>query len=608
MDDNASSAIGRSEPIGFVGLGQMGAPMVAHLTRLGYPVIVYARNPAIAQEASKAGARVVATLREVACQARIVCTCLNSQDAALEVVFGDAGLAAGERIEVLVDFSTTGTDFAAEFARRLGARRIALLDTPISGNVTSAGNGGLGIMCSGPRSAFQQVEPLLRDLGSRMVLYLGERNGNAQRLKGLNNLVSATGGAVASEVFVLGVKWGLPPEAMLEVLNAGDASTNATRNKFGKDVLTRRFDYGARIQITSKDSSNTVREAEEAGVPMWVGQSVRQLWKYADQQGGGRLDGTALITFIEAWAGGIEVRHGANAEAVEAAPGPSATGKLVLVHDRRMEDPIAQRLRQAGWHIGGEAEGSAAARHCTLVALPGGSDAGALLEAIGPARMEARTIVNLCVMPTAASAAIAKALVARGEVYVDAAHTGTRRELEQGKGTVIASAPPQLFEQLEPLLAPLGARLFRLPARPGAAHLLRNIEQCMCDALLGAACESYVVGAKVGMDPLDMVKILGVETGKTTASVHLLPELVARRNFDAGKCIGDACDELCMLSEEARALGVTTWILDKVRLLYGLAAQLGSRDDDITRLAAHYEKWAGAEIRAGIGKAAPGTP
>ena len=591
MDSKPDSTdIDRSEPIGFVGLGQMGGPMASHLARLGYPVFVYARSPAALEDAAEAGARIVPTIRDVASRARIVCICLNTKQASLDIVFGENGLASGDRIETLVDFSTTGTDFAAEFGQRLLERGIALLDSPISGNVKSAGSGGLGIMCSGPMRGFRQVEHVLHDLARPMVLYLGEGNGNAQRLKGLNNLVSSTGGAIASELFVLGTKWGLVPEIMLEVLNAGDASCNATRNKFGKDVLTRRFNYGARIEITSKDASNTVREGEDIGAPMWIGQSVRQLWKYAEQQGGGRLDGTALITYMEAWAGGVEVRNGANAEAIDASQVAVPEGEVVLVCDERLQAAISKRLatRQT---------------QCTLLAVPAGSRAQDLLRAIAGKGTRAGTVVNLCAMRSTDSADLAQALGTVGDAYVDAAHLGTPRDLLQGRGAVVVSAPVALFERLRPLLEPLGAKLLRISSKAGAAHLMRNIDQCMSDALLAAACESYVVGAKAGIDPLDMAKILGVETGKCTASVHILPRLVAERNFDFGKSLGDACDELDMLSDDAREWGVTTWILDKVRTLYGLAAESSARDDDISRLAVIYEKWTGVEIRAGLGKA-----
>ena len=147
----------------------------------------------------------------------------------------------------------------------------------------------------------------MRDLASTIVLYLGEETGKAQTLKLLNNLLSATGMAASCEAFILGVKAGLDPQTMLEIINAGDASSSATRNKFPRSVLPRRFDFGARMAITVKDISLTVKEAEDLGVPMWIAQSVRQVWKYAASQGGSEKDGTALITFLEPWAG-IEVR------------------------------------------------------------------------------------------------------------------------------------------------------------------------------------------------------------------------------------------------------------------------------------------------------------
>jgi 3-hydroxyisobutyrate dehydrogenase-like beta-hydroxyacid dehydrogenase len=306
------------------------------------------------------------------------------------------------------------------------------------------------------------------------------------------------------------------------------------------------------------------------------------------------------------------VCKGANAEPDDTAQGSPRIGELIVACDQRMQTVIAERLRTHQWIValrGGTQSpasdrplAASGAGHCVLVGLPAASHARALLDAIGPAGAGPRTVVNLCVMPTPDSVELAQALHADGDAYVDAAFTGRRRDLEQGRGAVLVSAPVALFEPLKPLLEPLGHKVFRISSKAGAAHLMRNIDQCMADALLGAACESYVVGAKAGIDPLDMVKILGVETGKCTATIHILPKLVAERNFDFGRNLGDACDELVILSEEARRLGVTTWILDKVRLLYALAAQLGDREDDVSRLAVIYEKWAGVEIRAGLGK------
>lgn len=578
-----SSAPATREPIGFIGLGQMGLPMVKRLASLGYDAVVYARKQAVVSEAVAAGARAVKTVKEVADAAKVVCICLPSLESARDVIFGAGGLVEGKAIETLVDFSTTGSEFALDVGARLAERKIMLIDAPITGSVATAAAGKLGVMCSGPERGFRQAEPYLLAMASAIVLYLGEANGRAQRLKLLNNLQSATGMAASCEALVIGVKWGLAPEIMLEVINAGDASTNASRNKIAKCVFPRQFDYGAHMSITSKDTTLTVSEAEDLGVPMWIGQAVRQLWKYAVTQGGAERDGTALITYLEPWAG-IEVRAGVNA--MKPADGTTRRAtRTTVVCDERVADALSERL--------------AGESNCTLVPLPHAAGGATLLQAIGGA--EGRTIINLAVMSTADSVALAHALDARGETYVDAALTGTERDLAAGRGNVLASANHAVFASIQPLLARLGARVFHVADKPGGAHLMRQIDGFLCDAILGAACECYVAGAKDGMDPLVMVKIFGVETGRTTASARLFPEQIATRKFDSGKRIGDANRELALLSTEAARLGITPWVLGKTELLYRLAAQLGTPADDITRLAAHYEKWVGAEVRAGLG-------
>jgi len=280
-----------SEPIGFIGLGAMGAPMARHLAGLGYRLLVHDVNPHAVQSVVDCDARAVASPKAMASEAKLVFTCLPSLHALREVALGDDGLRAGDTIETYVDLSTTGAHFAREMAAALRQAGIMMLDSPITGNVITAGNGKLGIMCSGPLAAFRHAEPIMRDLASVVVLYLGDQTGRAQTLKLLNNLLSATGMAASCEAFILGVKAGLDPERMLEIINSGEASSSATRNKFARSILPRRFDFGARMAITAKDISLTVHEAEELGVPMWIAQSVRQVWKYAVSQGASEKDG-----------------------------------------------------------------------------------------------------------------------------------------------------------------------------------------------------------------------------------------------------------------------------------------------------------------------------
>jgi 3-hydroxyisobutyrate dehydrogenase-like beta-hydroxyacid dehydrogenase len=615
METNACTSTPVSlEPIGFIGLGAMGAPMARRLAGMGYRLLVHDVNPGAVRSVVDCGARAYSSVKAIASEARLVFTCLPSLDALQSVLLGDDGLHAGDAIETYVDFSTTGAEFAREIAAVLRSRDIVMLDAPITGNVITAGNGKLGIMCSGPQAAFRHAEPVMRDLASAALLYLGERNGKAQTLKLLNNLLSATGMAASCEAFILGVKAGLDPQTMLEVINSGDASSSATRNKFPRSILPRRFDFGARMAITAKDISLTVKEAEELGVPMWIGQSVRQIWKYAVSQGGSEQDGTALITYLEPWAGVIVRGTGDTAIQQPAKMTQHETGEYVFVCESPVVAVLARRLREQKWRVvvaGDDVVDQPpevglphrrspdfAERSCTLVGVAAGSSAAEWLAALPISHARNRTILNSCLMPSAQAAEVARALSDRGHDYLDALLTGTTHDIERGLTTVLAGGAAAVAEQVKPLLEAIGSRVFHVSEKPGAAQVMQQINGSLFATLLAVTSEAFVAGAKADLDPLTMTKIMGIETGRNAASARIIPEQVATRSFAHGKRIGEAERELTLASDEARSLGVTPWILDKARLLYGLAARLGSPEDDVTRLITHYERWANVEVRS----------
>ena len=579
--------------------------MARHLAGLGYPLLVHDLNARAVQSVVERGAGTLASAKAIASQARLVLTCLPSLGALQEVVLGHDGLSAGTAVKTYVDFSTTGAEFAREMAAALKRRNIMMLTAPITGNVITAGNGKLGIMCSGPEAAFRHAQPVMNALASTIVLYLGEDAGRAQTLKLLNNLLSATGMATSCEAFILGVKAGLDPEAMLEIVTATDASSSATRNKFARSVLPRQFDFGSRMAITAKDTSLTVTESEDLGVPMWVGQAVRQVWKYAASQGGAERDGTSLITYLEPWAG-IEVRaRERTAEQGTATPKvPIAITDFTIVCSQRSVPTIAARLRGQGWAVaiveedGPRKSSGKVNRICTLVGIADDEDAADAARRLLTTERGHRAIVNACLMASSSAATLAQQSRECGYSYVDALFTGTRGELESGQTGIIAGGPAAVLEAAKPLLNALGSRVFRISETPGAAHLMAQINASLFATLLAATCESYVTGAKAGLDPLTMARILGIETGRNAASAHIIPEQVATRKFNYGKTIREIVRALTLLSDEARERGVTTWILDKTRLLYGLAAHLGAPNDDVTRLITHYEKWSNTEVRA----------
>jgi 3-hydroxyisobutyrate dehydrogenase-like beta-hydroxyacid dehydrogenase len=593
-----------STSIGFIGLGAMGAPMARHLARQGYRLFVNDFNPSAVDSVVACGAQALASAREVADQCSIVLLCLPSLPAIRDVVFGEAGVARGSAVRVVVDFSTTGADFAQEVAEALAARSIALLDSPITGNVTTAGNGTLGIMCSGPRAAYDQVAAVMATLASATVLYLGEEPGKAQTLKLLNNLLSATGMASTCEAFILGVKGGLAPRRMLEIINSGDASSSASRNKFARSVLPRRFDFGARMAITAKDISLSVEEAQSRGVPMWVAQAVQQIWKFASMQGGYDRDGTSLITYLEPWAG-VEVSSLDEEPSCRISFPETAHRPLVLICEQADVAELTDRLVASGYDIQQGADGLQLTRlglphvsavNVTLLGVADRESDESITARVADAAPRGAAVVNMCPMTVDKAVGI-KTRLGPEIPYCDALHTGTHREIAAGDGVIIVGGCELAIQAAGHAIANLCRDAFQIGSTPGAAHLMLNIHTSLFATLLAVTSEAYVAGVKAGLTPEQMAKIMGIETGRNAASSRILPCEVATRKFNYGLSLAETFGRLTAATDEARQLGVTTWIFDKVRGIYGLVQACTCPSDDVTTVAKQYERWAGVEVR-----------
>jgi 3-hydroxyisobutyrate dehydrogenase-like beta-hydroxyacid dehydrogenase len=215
------------------------------------------------------------------------------------VVFGERGIAAGAKRKIFVDLSTTGPRMAKTIAEELKGRGVVALDAPVSGGVAGAVKGTVAVMLSGPKREADLVAPLLGAVGK--VFYIGAEPGMGQTMKLINNLLSATAQAATAEALVMGTKFGLDANIMIEVLNAGTGRNNATVAKFPTEILPRRFKGGFALGLMVKDLKLALETAESLHVPMWIGQAVKQLWLYGEGKGGPDQDSTELIKHLEAW-------------------------------------------------------------------------------------------------------------------------------------------------------------------------------------------------------------------------------------------------------------------------------------------------------------------
>ena len=284
----------------------MGLPMALRLLDRGYELTVFDIREDALQPLLERGAQAAKSPADVASEADTILVSLPTPEVVHEVALGPNGIVEGSIVRTYVDLSTTGPTVAELVANWLGKKGISVLDAPVSGGVSGAEKGTLTVMVSGPVSPYEEMKPLLEIIGKN-VIYVGKRPGWGQMMKLVNNFLSATAMAASSEAFVLGIKAGLDPEIMLKVINGSTGRNTATEDKFPGAILPRTFDWGFTTDLMYKDVKLCLEQAEMLGVPMWVGNAVRQLWAYVVSQGGGPRDFTTIIQYIESWAG-VEVR------------------------------------------------------------------------------------------------------------------------------------------------------------------------------------------------------------------------------------------------------------------------------------------------------------
>jgi 3-hydroxyisobutyrate dehydrogenase-like beta-hydroxyacid dehydrogenase len=291
--------------LGFIGLGNMGVPMASRLIDAGYEITVFDLRREAVEAMRAKGARAAASPAEVASATATVLLSLPTPPIVREVTLGANGVAAGTKVKTLIDLSTTGAIAAREIAAALAAKRITAVDSPVSGGVAGAIAGTLAVMVACPRPMFADLEPMLKHIGK--VFFIGERPGMGQTMKLANNLLSATAMAATAEAIVFGVKSGLDPAVMCDVINAGSGRNSASQDKVPRQVLTRKFAQGFATGLMYKDVRLCLEEAAAAGVPMAVAAGVGALWARANEELGPDSDMTAIAQLIER-AAGVEAK------------------------------------------------------------------------------------------------------------------------------------------------------------------------------------------------------------------------------------------------------------------------------------------------------------
>jgi 3-hydroxyisobutyrate dehydrogenase len=291
-----------SEPVGFIGLGNMGAPMAGRLLDAGYPLVVHDMRAAAAAPLLARGARAAASPAEVGAAAATVITILPTSREVRQVLLGPKGLLDALRPGSLVlEMTSADPSATRELAGEVAARGSALVDAPVSGGVRGATEGTLAIMVGGDPALLERARPLLASLGQN-IFHAGPV-GAGHAIKLVNNMCSGGILALTIEAVAVAARSGVDPARAVEIIQASSGRSNASDYKFPRFILSGGFDAGFAIRLMMKDLDGYGRLAQEAGVPSPVARAAAEIYRLAMARGMAEQDHTAIAKLVEEWAG-----------------------------------------------------------------------------------------------------------------------------------------------------------------------------------------------------------------------------------------------------------------------------------------------------------------
>ncbi|MDG1996495.1 MAG: NAD(P)-dependent oxidoreductase, partial [Emcibacteraceae bacterium] len=280
-----------------IGLGVMGYPMAGHLQNAGHDVCVYNRTIAKAEKwAAEYDGRCAPTPAKAATGAQIVFICVGNDDDVRSVALGDEGALSGmESGAMLVDHTTTSATLAREIGNICDDKGIDFMDAPVSGGQAGAENAALTIMIGGDEKNYAKAEPILNCYAKKTKL-LGAI-GSGQLAKMVNQICIAGVVQGLSEAINFAIKTGLNADDVIEVISKGAAQSWQMENR-STTMIKDEFDFGFALDWMRKDLGFAINEAEERNIPLPVTKLVDGYYEEIQQNGGGRMDTSALITLL----------------------------------------------------------------------------------------------------------------------------------------------------------------------------------------------------------------------------------------------------------------------------------------------------------------------
>ena len=284
--------------IGFIGLGQMGAPIARKLADAGYPLVVWARTPSRLESFVEAGAEAASSPRELVDKAQVVILCV-ADDAAVEaVLLSNDGIVSGDTSgKLLIDHSTISADATRRLSEQLADQaKMDWVDAPVSGGPPGVAAKTLAVMGGGSESAVDKARPIIMEYAGRFT-HMGPV-GAGQTTKMINQALCGVAFIALAEATRLGLNAGIDVERIPEAIAGGRADSNLLQEYLPR-MARADFQPVGRVDSILKDLEIVAAAARGNGTPMPITGLATELYRLFVAKGLGAEDNAAIITMLE---------------------------------------------------------------------------------------------------------------------------------------------------------------------------------------------------------------------------------------------------------------------------------------------------------------------
>jgi 3-hydroxyisobutyrate dehydrogenase len=604
--------------VGYIGLGAMGGALAQRLLA-SHKLHVWDMNREAAQRFEALGAICPAAAVDLARQCSVILLCLPRSADVHRLIFGPAGLLEGLAPGTIIIDQTSGIpEETREIARQLQAHGVAMLDAPVAGGVAAAQEGRITMMVSGPTQAYEKVLPILQAI-SPTVVRCGERLGDGQAIKAVNNVMNAACRLATLEVVAMGCKMGLSLAAMTEAINQSTGRSRISQNALPALVEGRpSSDFALPLMI--KDVDQAIALGRHAGAPMPIASLTRALLQIGANTVGPAARLEDMIGVVASMAG-TTLPGGSCAAAAAglgAAPAPAPAEPVIgYVGLGAMGAAIVRRLLASSRKVhvfdvrresvrALEAQGAIAspdlrslARACDviMVCVPTSVVVREVLFGVGglaEGLSAGKVVVDQTTGDPAETRAIAAELERLGVALVDAPVSGGPGGAEAGTIVTLCGGSPEAFSRVRPILEQTGPAVVYF-GQSGNGHVAKLIKNTLgaCNRLI--TYESVAMAVKIGLK-LDALAIaISKGSGWTQAFERIVPVL-RTGGRTATLRLELMVKDLDLATQLAAGCGAPMLIANAVRDTVEAAANELGQDANIDEMSKLFEARAGVKF------------